>query len=328
MNRNFILLLFSFVSIALSGTVPRSQNSPQDYISMARDALSRKDYDRVIQYADMYAERHNNSYSALNDVAEQMRKDASSIYPNDKKAFLKPLEYAARMGNAHALFSLGCQYCSGQFVPKDEPRGLALLKASEELGYPRAADMYRQLKTSFDLEAAYNRVLQEKQQMYNDQVLRAVATGVLITAIASIIGNGIKASASNSGRGYYSGNQGSSSNGKQGTSGSSGKEKQGSSSDVDVESIGMPKYTWTTDWYKETLLPPGGVPTNTSGENQARKIKFEGVGTSMIKRVIGSEGYWCSGRRYKTLDDAIIAEYVNLKYGKVREKGRMSVWSL
>ena len=72
MNRNFILLLFSFVSIALSGTVPRSQNSPQDYISMARDALSRKDYDRVIQYADMYAERHNNSYSALNDVAEQM----------------------------------------------------------------------------------------------------------------------------------------------------------------------------------------------------------------------------------------------------------------
>lgn len=95
---------------------------------------------------------------------------------------------------------------------------------------------------------------------------------------------------------------------------------------IDVENINMPNYEWTTDWGVEGVLSPidSHNNKNNAGENQARKIKFPGVGTGKITRVIGEEGYWTSReKRYKTLEDAIIAEYVNLKYGKVREKGRM-----
>ena len=62
---------------------------------------------------------------------------------------------------------------------------------------------------------------------------------------------------------------------------------------------------------------------NKGGENQVRKIRFGGVGVGKIYHVVGNKGYWSSKARYYTIEDAIIAEYVYLKYNKVRQKGRM-----
>jgi hypothetical protein len=85
----------------------------------------------------------------------------------------------------------------------------------------------------------------------------------------------------------------------------------------------MPSYEWVTDWYHDSFFSlPGAAVTNEPTENQARKIKFPGVGTGKIVRVVGSKGYWSSKRRYNTLEDAIIAEYVYLKYNEIRQTGR------
>ena len=93
--------------------------------------------------------------------------------------------------------------------------------------------------------------------------------------------------------------------------------------DIDVENLGMPSYRWDGDWVKDGLLPPNDRPTGETGENQVRRIKFDGARDGKIYRVIGSNGYWSScSIRYKTLDDAIIAEYALQKYGKKRQKGR------
>lgn len=103
----------------------------------------------------------------------------------------------------------------------------------------------------------------------------------------------------------------------------SGRSSETSSADVNVEGLEMPAYTWETTWYPDGFFTTAeDRPTNESGENQVRVIKFPGVGTGKIYRVIGSDGYWSSKKRYKTLDDAIIAEYAYQKYGEIREKGR------
>jgi TPR repeat protein len=180
----------------------------QIYKRFAEDALKRKDYDEVIRWADKFAEIYG-SYEPLEDISEQLRKDAADIYPNDKRAFKRPLEYAARMGNAHALYNLGIQYCSGTYLPKNEAKGLALIKASDKLGYPDAAKAYNKLKTTFENVTAYNnRVLQEQQRRYNAQIVESITIGALLVATVAIISNGIKSLASQKGGGYsyrYSG---------------------------------------------------------------------------------------------------------------------------
>lgn len=95
-----------------------------------------------------------------------------------------------------------------------------------------------------------------------------------------------------------------------------------SSSSVDIENIGMPNYRWDGDWRKDSYFP-GEAAENKTGENQKRDIRFDDADNGKIYRVIGSDGYWTSrSKRYRTLDDAIIAEYVYQKYGKTRQKGR------
>ena len=71
------------------------------------------------------------------------------------------------------------------------------------------------------------------------------------------------------------------------------------------------------------FLPFNSEVENKGGENQVRKIRFGGVGVGKIYHVVGNKGYWSSKARYYTIEDAIIAEYVYLKYNKVRQKGRM-----
>jgi TPR repeat protein len=174
----------------------------QIYKKFAEEALRRKNYDEVMRFADKFNQVYE-SYGPLEEIAEQMRKDAAAIYPNDKKAFRKPLEYAARMGNAHAMYTLGIQYCAGTYIPKDEVKGLALIQASDRLGYPDAARTYRELKTTFDNVSAYNnRVLQEQQKRANAEIMAAVTAGALLVATVAIIGKGIKSMASYSGGGY------------------------------------------------------------------------------------------------------------------------------
>lgn len=101
----------------------------------------------------------------------------------------------------------------------------------------------------------------------------------------------------------------------------SSDDTRSSNSGVDVEKIGMPSYKFTTEW--QTAMLREKVSGET-GENQVRDIEFEdGKYEGRLWRVIGSNGYWVTGdKRYRTLDDAIIAEYVYQKYGKRREKGR------
>ena len=84
----------------------------------------------------------------------------------------------------------------------------------------------------------------------------------------------------------------------------------------------MPNYRWDGDWRKDSYFP-GEAAENKTGENQKRDIRFDDADNGKIYRVIGSDGYWTSrSKRYRTLDDAIIAEYVYQKYGKTRQKGR------
>lgn len=174
----------------------------QIYKKFAEEALARKDYDEVMRYADLF-EGVYDSYGPLEDIAEQLRLDAAAIYPNDKKAFKKPLEYAVRMGNAHAMYNLGLQYCAGTYIPKDEVKGLSLLKASEKLGYSEAASAYSQFKKTFDNVTAYNnRALQEQQRRNNAEIIATVTAGALVVAVVAIIGKGIKSIASHSGGGY------------------------------------------------------------------------------------------------------------------------------
>ena len=106
------------------------------------------------------------------------------------------------------------------------------------------------------------------------------------------------------------------------SSSSSSSSSSRSSSSVDVEKVSIPLYKFTTNWRKETITG-SNTAENKSGENQVREIKFDDGTEGKIKRVIGSNGYWAAGeKRYRTLDDAIAAEYTYQKYGKRREKGR------
>ena len=107
------------------------------------------------------------------------------------------------------------------------------------------------------------------------------------------------------------------------SSSSSSETSSSASEEVDIEAIGMPAYEWETDWYRDGILTNerDGV-TNKVGEVQLRKIKFPGVGTGKIFRRIEYSGFWSSKEKYETIDDAIIAEYVFQKYGKVRKKGQ------
>ena len=326
MKKIFLILSFMcFIPITLFGTTPQSRQNPNDYVKFAREALNKKDYDGVMMWADKYY-KVNKTYEPFKDISEQMYKDVKVIYPDDKKAFVKPLEYAAKMGNAKALHTLGIQHVAGRYLPKDEAKGMALIKAAEKLGDPEAAETYKKFKLTFDNVNAYNnKVLQERQRKYTEQILTAATAVAVVAAAAALIGNSFKGSSSKGG-GYNYGNDGSNRKGGGNTNGSSRKnDKNDSGGGIDVENIGMPQYTWETDWYKDSLMPFSSNESlkNTAGENQARKIKFKGVGTGKIVHVAGYDGYWSSKKRYKTLNDAIIAEYVLLKYGKIREKGRM-----
>lgn len=129
---------------------------------------------------------------------------------------------------------------------------------------------------------------------------------------------------------YYSGGSSYSSSSSSYSSNSSSSNRNSSSSSsssqsqntVDIESISLPNYQWDSNWYVESILPSD--IKNTGGENQSRKIKFPGVReTGKITHVVDYKGYWAGNCRYETLNDAITAEYVRLKYGKIREKGRM-----
>ena len=200
-----------------------SGSSVETYRRYAEEALARKDYDGVMRYAEKIYQNCN-SFEPLADVAEKMRQDAVNIYPNDKKAFVKPMEYAASLGNAHALYTLGVQYAAGTYLPKDEAKGLALLKASESLGYSQAGPMYNQLKAAFDKNAAIDRALRERQRRYNAQIVGAVTAAALVVATAAIIGHSFKNAPSYSGGGgiaYSSGSSSSSSTGSSSTSSSS-----------------------------------------------------------------------------------------------------------
>lgn len=178
-----LLLLVAFPLIAFGQT--------NSYVINAQQALNRKDYDKVMECANRYAQEHN-TYEPFKDIAEQMRQDAASIYANDKKAFIKPMEYAASLGNAHALYTLGVQYAAGTFLPKDEAKGLALLKASESLGYSQAGPMYNQLKAAFDKNAAIDRALRERQRKYNAQIIGAASAAAVVVAAAVILGHSFK----------------------------------------------------------------------------------------------------------------------------------------
>ena len=94
--------------------------------------------------------------------------------------------------------------------------------------------------------------------------------------------------------------------------------------DASIENMSMPEFSYETDWEKENIFFPNEKAEYKSREEQVRKIKFPGVGSCKIYRIIGEKGYWASsGKRYETLDDAIKASYANLKYGKIRQKGRI-----
>ena len=194
MKRFSLLLLFVAFPLIAFGQKTNS------YVTNAQDALNRKDYDKVMEWANKYAQEHN-SYEPFKDIAEQMRQDAASIYPNDKKAFVKPMEYAASLGNAHALYTLGLQYAAGTYIPKDEAKGLALLKASEALGYPNAGPMYKQLKAAFDKNAAIDRASREQQQRYNEEIIGAATAAAVVVTVAALLGNSFKSSSSYSGGG-------------------------------------------------------------------------------------------------------------------------------
>ena len=182
----------------------------QIYMNFAEEALARKEYDEVMRCADKFYEYYD-SYEPLADIAERLRLDAVQLYPNDKKAFKKPLEYSVRMGNAHVMYTLGVQYCAGTFIPKDEVKGLALLKASEKLGYSQAGETYNKMKSAFDRNTAYNNmVLQERQRKNTQTIMMAVGAGATLLAAVAIIRAGIKNMGSYNG-GYSYGYSGSAS---------------------------------------------------------------------------------------------------------------------
>ena len=315
MKRICFFLLMSLISVSLFGIIPQNDKG-QNYINSSKSALDRKNYDESMQWAQRYINEYH-SYDALANIAEQMYKEALRIYPNDKKAFVKPLEYAARLGNVDAIFIYGVHCYKGDYISKDIDKGMALIKTAEKMGHPKARNTYLAIANGYDYL-----VHKAKQQKYNDMIIGAVGLGALVAVAAKIISGGTSSSSSySSSYGSSSYNSSSSSSGSSSSSSSSGNSSRATS--VDVETIGMPKYSWHTNWYKESILPLSEPCENTTGENQARKIKFEGVGIGKLSRVIGSRYYWAStGKKYKTLDDAIIAEYVYLKYGKVRQKGR------
>lgn len=64
MKRSILLLLLTaVVSVALCGAVPQSANN---YVTKAREALARKDYDKVMEWANKYAqERTHTSLSRI-----------------------------------------------------------------------------------------------------------------------------------------------------------------------------------------------------------------------------------------------------------------------
>jgi len=102
---------------------------------------------------------------------------------------------------------------------------------------------------------------------------------------------------------------------------SSSKSDTGSSDEsIDVEKIGMPKYVWEGDWYVDAIVTTEKT-TGEGGENQTRKIKYADGTKGKIVRVVGYKGYWSTKKRYKTIEDAITAEYAYQKYNKIRLTG-------
>ena len=182
MKKNFLIVLLSLISVL--GAYPQSNsNNGQNYINKSKAALDRKDYDESMRWAQRYINEYH-SYAPLASIAEQMYIDAKNIYPNDKKGFVKPLEYAGSLGHSDALYLLGMQYYAGQFIPKDIVKGMALLKASEKLGNSKAATTYRTLANGADW-IAHN----AKMKKYNDMIIGAVGLVALAAVASKIIGN-------------------------------------------------------------------------------------------------------------------------------------------
>ena len=183
MKRNCIILLMSMIVVSLFSAIPQNNSKGQSYINSAKAALDRKDYDESMRWAQRYIDEYH-SYTPLASIAEQMYQDAKKIYPNDKKGFVKPLEYAGCLGHSDALYLLGMQYYAGQFIPKDMEKGMALLKASEKLGNSKAANAYKTFSNDADW-IAHN----AKLRRYNDMIVGAVGLTALIAVAAKIIGN-------------------------------------------------------------------------------------------------------------------------------------------
>ena len=123
-------------------------------------------------------------------------------------------------------------------------------------------------------------------------------------------------------RASWGSSRSSSSSGSSRSSSSSSSSISSSPSSVDVENVSIPSYKFTTEWQKTTITGTN-TAENKSWENQVREIEFDDGTDGKIYRVIGSDGYWAAGdKRYRTINDAIAAEYTYNKYGKRREKGR------
>ncbi len=98
---------------------------------------------------------------------------------------------------------------------------------------------------------------------------------------------------------------------------------------IDIESIGMPEYEWTSDWKSSSITPhlDETIGIKESDNWFSRDIRFADseVGKAWIGRSPDHKVYTItSGTEYNSLDNAIIAQYVFFKYGKKRETGR--VW--
>lgn len=107
------------------------------------------------------------------------------------------------------------------------------------------------------------------------------------------------------------------------------EESKMEETDVDVENMKMPNYTFTSNWYTSQFVGQG-TTSNKYGENQYRNFRCddEDKTTGKILKVIGEKYFWAvsSDRRYETEEDAVYAEYVWVKYRKVREKGHKPIF--
>lgn len=314
-----LLSLFSVLGAYSQGSVSNSQgsgsNSGQNYINQAKAALNRKDYDESMRWAQRYVNEYN-SYSGVADIAEQMFQDARAIYPNDKKGFVKPMQYAGSLGHSQALLLLGAQYYAGTYIPKDIEKGMALIKASERLGNQQAASYYRTLANGAEW-ISYN----AKKQGYNDMVLGAVGLTALVAVVGKLIGNLPAPSSSYSSSSYRS----SSSSSSYSSSSSSSSSSKPANSSADPETVSIPSYEFDSQWYIGSHDYYN--VKNEVGENQYRDLKFSDGTKGKVCRVVQSGNkywYWSDNARYESLEAAINAVYVKQKYGKTRDKGRVT----